>query len=209
VGVARPLVADAGSGHADYLVLRSSNGMTVDGDRGYAVAASLYARRVAPRILLLERKEAEAANIGAVPSFLETGRAQLARHGIPDSSIVGLRARARNRPEELQALGRWLAERPGARVQLICGRFGSRSWRCVIDRVLDERAAARVELLGLPNRNFDESNWWRSYRGVKALVIGYIRLGHAVLIERRTEDGERRTENGERRTEDGDLTSDL
>ena len=76
-----------------------------------------------------------------------------------------------------------MAAHPKTRVLMAVDRTQSRSWRWKIDRYMGAAESARVGLLALPDREFDETNWWRSYRGVKSVVVDAVMTMYVVLVE--------------------------
>src|SRR5205823_5023052 len=75
----------------------------------------------------------------------------------------------------------WLADRPGERVTVLCDRFGSREWDAKFRAVLSREEYARVRLAALPDRRYDENDWWRHKEGRVALFNAYLGYGHAAL----------------------------
>ena len=66
----------------------------------------------------------------------------------------------------------WLRTHPGVRVQLMCNRFDSASLRHILSRVLGPERRGQVAVLGLKDRLFDETSWWKSRTGIKAVMFG-------------------------------------
>jgi hypothetical protein len=48
-----------------------------------------------------------------------------------------------------------------------------------LDTVLRPGAVGRVRILGLPSRQYDETNWWKSRIGLRALFCEYVSLLYA------------------------------
>jgi len=97
-----------------------------------------------------------------------------------DTSEVARQAR-----DTLQALGLCSWEKAAGGKYVVelkepePGTEGYEIWRIVLDTVLQPDHAARVEILALPDRRYDETNWWYSRRGVKGLFYGYLTLAYA------------------------------
>ncbi len=171
-GLAGPLVADPPQPDWNCLVV-------IDGDGCYDRAAAGYHENTARRILLIERYRDRCVQIGALRSFDERSRSELKDRGAPDEAVTTIRGQSRTRWDEAHLLGKWLEEHPDARPLILCDRFWSGYTRHILDSSLGPAEAARVEVLGLPDRRYDETNWWKSRCGMKSFVISYLALAYA------------------------------
>ena len=75
------------------------------------------------------------------------------------------------------ALAAWLAEHRDQKVKVLCNRFTSRTWKIVLERTVEPALAGQISIVPLPNRRYDETDWWRSKKGTVAVVNNYIILG--------------------------------
>ena len=168
-GIARILIVDQPQATPDYVWIRS-------GDRCYDRAAELYHEDTSRCVVLIKQHPRRSIRIGAAPCFEVVVRRELGARGVPNDAIVTIDGKPRTRREEAGLLDMWMGGQHAARVLLLCSRFQSRPWRCVLDDALKPDHAAKVELLALPDRRYDETNWWNSRRGVKCLFDGYVSL---------------------------------
>jgi hypothetical protein len=106
-------------------------------------------------------------------------RRELARRGVHDAAITTIAGSARDCWEEAGLLGTWLGQHPGEEMTLVCGRFNSGQVRRILDSVLGRQEAARVRIRALADPDYDETNWWRSRRGVKGFMFGWLGLAYA------------------------------
>ncbi len=63
---------------------------------------------------------------------------------------------------------------------VLCDRFSSRRTRCLFERELGG-LSARVRWRALPDRRYDETNWYHHKVGVLSLFDSYLSLGHVWL----------------------------
>jgi hypothetical protein len=138
--------------------------LLVRGDRRHDAAAARV-RDGAGEVLLIERVPLRYEALGVVPTQTETNGRALEARGVPASAIHVLSEQTRDDWDGARVLHDWLREHPGADVAVLCDRFGSRRERIILDRVLGPDAS-RVRVVALPDRRYDESNWWRSKDGL-------------------------------------------
>ncbi len=149
------------------------------GDKRYDEANKAYRQDRSRRILLIEQYPLTAISLGAVDAYDVESRRALAARGVPGSSVTLLPGKAKDTWDSVHVLRRWLKERPDARLLVLCDRFQSRYYRHVLDAVLLQGDAARVSVRGLPSRYYDETDWWKSRRGVKACLFGCVELAYS------------------------------
>lgn len=71
-------------------------------------------------------------------------------------------------------LAAWLRDHPGDRVLLLCSQFRSGHVRHALDSVLDPAQSGQVRLRPLPDRRFDEINWWTCRPGFREFGIAWL-----------------------------------
>ena len=177
--IVEPLIVDEQTADPDYVWIRTEDGISCDGDRGYDQAARLYHEDTSRRIILTKPSPSRLAQIGAVSSFDVISWRELAARGVRKDAIVPIDGTWQNPWQEARRIGTWLKERPDAELLLLCDRFNSRRWWYILDKVLEADTAGAVQILALPDRRYNETNWWKSRRGVKDLFYGYVRLAYA------------------------------
>jgi hypothetical protein len=174
-GFAGLLVVDEPPPDADALLV-------LDGDRCFEQAARLYHAGGAGRVLLNEHRPGRLQQMGILPSFTELARRQLTAARVPGQALEVLPGETRSNWDRARLLRDWLCQHPGARVTVLCDRFGSRQRRCILDRVLDPEEAARVRVYALPHRSYRETDWWRSKQGILDLFDAYVVLTFTWLV---------------------------
>jgi hypothetical protein len=180
--IAGYLVVDQPAATADYLLILP------DADRRYDHAAQLYHAGSATSILLVERRPKRLERMGFQPTFEAMSQRELTARGVPANAITVIPGKARTDWERARCLRDWLREQPPVRVLVLGDRFGGRKLRYILDQVLETEYASRVRLRALPDRSFDESDWWQ-YRGSTILMFdAYLNLAYARLCGEETEE---------------------
>jgi hypothetical protein len=168
-GIAWGLIVDGRRGPAPAVLI-------LDGDRQFDSAAEL-SRGGAATILVYRCRPDRLVRLGIMPRGDETARRELLQRGVSDQDLEILAGESASRSRIAAALGQWLADHPDQTVNVLCDRFTSRTWKIVLQRAVAPALAANIQIVPLSNRQYDETNWWRSKPGTMAFVNSYIRLG--------------------------------
>jgi len=169
-GLAMPLIVD-GTPRGPFDVL------IVDGDHRYDAAAA--ARRECPsrRVLLLEHDANRLVRTGILPPDTEVARKELASRGVPEKAVLVVPGAGRTTWDSGRRLEAWMAQQNDSKgILVLCDRFGGRQTRQIFRRTLSPAHFARLVFCGLPDRRYDERNWWRARCGAKQLVLCWIAL---------------------------------
>lgn len=164
---------------ADYVWIRTGDGISGDGDRCYDWAAKLYERDPSRRILLSVPPPSRLVQGGALPAFEETSLRELFARSVPLEAVTTIEGNEHDPWLEARSLDVWLRGNPNARVLLLSSRFGSRRWSHLLDTVLDTEHRDKVKIWALADRNCDETNWWHTRSGFKNVFIAYVELAYA------------------------------
>jgi hypothetical protein len=174
--LAEAVIADDRPQAADHLLV-------VDGERCFDRAAELYHGQVAFHLHMIARPAKRLEQLGVVPSWENQCFEQLTRRGVPRRAISAIPGTAdENNPwQAARCLRVWMEDHPGTRILLLCDRFEGGGLRFVISLVLEARELERVVFRGLPDERYDETNWWRSRMGWRAMAsavfdLTYFRL---------------------------------
>jgi len=175
--IAWGLIVDEPPGRVDYVWVRASpNGIGWDGDGCYDRAARQYREDGSCHLLMIGARANRLVEVGVVPDFESITRIELKKRGVPDGAMTAVGRTFETAWEEAHALAAWLDEHPSAEVLLLCSCFRSRRSRLILDTVLSPHDAARVRILALRDRRYDETNWWKSRLGMKNLFSAYVCL---------------------------------
>lgn len=178
----------------DHFLTMLAKGLTVDsdrpasdivlvleqGDRRFDVAERL-ARDEAKSILLYRRRPDRLEQRKLIPSVDELARRELKKRNVADEKLASLPEVSIGRSHLVRVLSDWLIENPDRSVDLLGDRFQSRTWNVVVRRTADAAVRSRIRVVPLAHRAYDETNWWRSKRGVRAVMDAYLSLAFHVL----------------------------
>lgn len=142
--------------------------LVCSGDRRCDVAADLYRRRAAEGVLLVEEHPPRLVREGIVPSREALAQRLLADRRVPQDIVTIIPGLARNEWQAARLLAGWIQERPDAHIVVLCDRFDSRRQRHVLAAALRAEQKGMISMRALPDRRFDERNWWKSREGLKA-----------------------------------------
>jgi hypothetical protein len=132
------------------------------------MAAELYRRGLADKVLVSQMLEAEQVAVGASPSNTELNRAALLKLGVASSAIENFGTANTNTRDEAVALKEW-AERNAASVFIIPSEvFSARRVRWIFNRELSGSAITiQVPSFEQPSY-YTRSEWWKTEYGVMA-----------------------------------------
>jgi hypothetical protein len=131
----------------------------------------------ATQVLLIDEEPTRLDALGVRLSWVEERRQALLLRDIPAMSIQVLHGGARNDWERARVLRDWFRDHQDTEIAVVCDRFRSSRLRIILDRVLGPDTA-RVHIIALADRRYDETNWWRSKEGVMGCWDGFTRLAY-------------------------------
>ena len=172
-GLARWLIVD------QPLPAAATHVLLAGGDRQFDRAAELLAAGRCSRVLIQAGPPDRLAYLGILPSWLELCRRELGKRGVRDEQLLVREITGQRSWDAERALDRWLAEHPDARVVVLADRLHSGELDYVYRQVLAPEHRNRVAIQALPDRRYDETNWWRSRTGSKTVFFAL--LEHAFL----------------------------
>ncbi len=155
--------------------------LLLDADRGFDRAADRYRAGLAPGVLVLETPPGRLQRLGVVPSRGETARRALAERDVPVMAVTVVECPGWGDWNRARALRTWLTDNPAARVAVLGDRLNSRRTRGIFRGILGDDLAGRVHWCALPDRRYDETNWWQNKTGLRACCNGYLGLAHGAL----------------------------
>jgi uncharacterized SAM-binding protein YcdF (DUF218 family) len=139
------------------------------------VAAALYNRELAQRVLVPTVKPSPQAAEGLVKTESEIMVEILRKRGVPAAAIEQLPGEVDSTADEAAALARYLADKPNRRVAVVTTCYHTRRVRLIFRKVLGA-AADRLHFIGGPTEGFDASNWWRSEAGTGTYMNEFAKL---------------------------------
>ena len=141
----------------------------------YPVVISRLKTGKVHRILFPAEERKRLEQIGVVPPIEELGKQKLLREGIAADAIDIIEGACQSEWDVVRSLDVWLNAHPDQRVRLLCDSFSSRRWRLIVERSLAAPNLARVEVEGIVDPRFNESNWWKSRTGLKGFLYNVFR----------------------------------
>jgi hypothetical protein len=167
-GCARLLVVD------QPLPESASHVLLCGGDRQFDRAAELLASGRCRGVLIQAGLPDRLAYLGILPTWTELCRRELGRRGVPDERLTVQETAGQRSWDGVRALGDWLMQHPDARLILLVDRFASGGLAYILRQTLRPEHVERVALCALPDRRYDETNWWRSRTGLKAFLTSVL-----------------------------------
>jgi hypothetical protein len=156
--------------------------LLLGGDKRFAVASDLFAHDKLQQVLLFEDKGSNLVRFGVLRAGHELAQDALAERGVPHHAIVVIERHVGL--SVFDDLGKWMRQNETARICVFTDQFGTRRTRYLFDLTLTAAQAARVRVVGLRDRRYDETNWWKGPDGVKAFVNSTLDLAHTWCVGR-------------------------
>lgn len=149
--------------------------LILDGDRRVEVASQRVSDG-AENVLLFRRHPGRLERMGILPAPDNLTRRELLKRRIPEQAIRLLCEEPIDNSLIPNQLCDWLQKNPGRDIDVLCDRFSSRNCNRFFGRSVDSKFRQRLHIIALPQRNYDETNWWRSKQGALAVLNGYLSL---------------------------------
>jgi uncharacterized SAM-binding protein YcdF (DUF218 family) len=140
------------------------------------VAAELWRRGLADKILISQGPEERAASVGSIPSHSELNRAILLKLGVPAGAIKTFAVASKNTRGEAVALREW-TEQNGASAFIIPSEiFPARRVRWIFRHEFFGMAVS-IEVPSIEPPDYTRRDWWKTEHGLVAFqneVLKYI-----------------------------------
>lgn len=145
-------------------------------------AAELYARGLAPRIVIARVEPSPAERLGLIPNETDISVRILEMQGVPGEAITILPVPGgvTSTYEEAAVLRAYVEASGIRRVILVTSAFHTRRAGWIVRQEL-EGLDVTVELAAARNADYDETNWWQSEAGLINVNNEYIKLGYYLL----------------------------
>ncbi len=147
-------------------------------------AADLWKAGIAPRIVTVRSEDGPAMKLGVLRNETNAAVRIMERLGVPDSAITVIRqGRGATSTDDEANLLRWyVARHPVRRIDVVTTAFHTRRARWLIRRAL-RGTTVQVAMTASDDPGFDETDWWRSERGMVAYVTEYIKFAHSFFFQ--------------------------
>jgi uncharacterized SAM-binding protein YcdF (DUF218 family) len=138
------------------------------------IAAELWRRGLADKILISQVPEERAVSMGAIPSDTELNREILLKSGVPPRAIETSGTANRNTREEAVALSEW-AERNAASAFIIPTEiFPARRVRWIFRREFSDTAVI-IEVPSFEPPDYTRRDWWKTEKGRDAFQTEFLK----------------------------------
>jgi hypothetical protein len=175
--LASPLVADDAIGQVDDVLV-------LNGERYYVTVSQLLRKGKARQVLLLSGSRTLLVETGILLPEFEKARRAISQQGVSPDVIRVLPSETENLWDIADTLSNWLTANPKNSVAIVINRLESGKAQLVLQSALSPKQKARVRMIAIRDSRFDETNWWTSRLGIKAVLENYLRLLHNQLVGR-------------------------
>lgn len=189
--LAGPLAIDQGWEHAGWICITTEDDIRPAGDGWWDAAARFCREDARRRVLVVERRPERLVELGVVPPLAAIVRRELGKRGLGETVVSAFPAAARDDWDEARAIGRWLEEHRDVQLACLCSRFDGRRRRLIFDRLLAAELAARVRVVALRDRHWDQPDWWRERSRAAEVASALLQLTYVWAAGCPTETEER------------------
>jgi uncharacterized SAM-binding protein YcdF (DUF218 family) len=138
------------------------------------VAAQLWRKGLADKILISQAPEERAACVGSIPSQSELNRAVLLKLGVPAGAIETFGVASKNTRGEAVALREW-TDQNGASAFIIPSEiFPARRVRWIFRREF-RGTAVSIEVLSVEPPGYTRRDWWKKEQGLLAFQNEFLK----------------------------------
>ncbi|HEX3870553.1 MAG TPA: hypothetical protein VHV77_08965 [Pirellulales bacterium] len=148
----------------------------IGGDAQFERTADLWRRSAIKRVILFQAYPSRVRRMGIVLTGEERARRRLLALGVPEDAIEVEPCGWLTYSQFLRCLSQWLEQHPSDDAIVLCEALRSQTLSLERSRVAPPSEAARIHLVGLPDREFDPSDWWCHRNQVKMVFNGCVEL---------------------------------
>ncbi len=156
--------------------------IVLGGDHRLQRATELLTTGMVSQVWLVEREPSYAEEAGILPTSHALELRELISLGAQESQIRVLNGRAKEYDDAAHIVADELRQSPDTTVIILCHRPHGRNVRLVFSELLGKSLASHFTVLGLPDDEFDEQNWWRSRSGWKETFTAISDLAFTLVI---------------------------
>jgi uncharacterized SAM-binding protein YcdF (DUF218 family) len=140
-------------------------------------ASELFHAGLTQRVAVSEGEITPAAAFGALPSATDVTVQALISLGVPDDrvEIIPFEGGVTSTRDEALAFRDYVQKHTVTRAIIVSSALHTRRARWIFRRVLAGQPV-EVHMVGAPHRGFDETNWWKSERGLIEVTNELIKL---------------------------------
>jgi uncharacterized SAM-binding protein YcdF (DUF218 family) len=131
------------------------------------VAAELYKKGLAPKVLVSQVPEGRSSTIGGLPGHSELNRMVLLKLGVPDAAIGMFGQANGSTKDEAVALRDWTDRNGASRIIIPTEIFAARRVRWIFDREF-AGSSVRIEIPAFEPPDYSRAEWWKTSAGMIA-----------------------------------------
>ncbi|MCA9111285.1 MAG: hypothetical protein KDA52_15135 [Planctomycetaceae bacterium] len=174
-GIGEFLVAEQPKSDAEVVLV-------LGGDHRLQEAAELIRDQTVSEVWLVELDPTYAVLAGILPADHIVASNQLVSMDVQPSQIRILNGRAREYDDAAYVLAKELPEFPETNVLILYERQDGRNVQSVFSELLNESQFRHLSFLGLPDDEYNETNWWRSRTGWKETFTAISDLAYTLVV---------------------------
>ena len=174
VEVAHLLVVDDPLVQSDYIIVPGG-----DANSRPFLAAELYKKGLAPKIIVFEAKSDRLIEAGMALTEDQVYRKVLEAEGVPTEAIERLPGVVDSTEDEARSLNQFLTPRPAARIIIVTSAEHTRRTRWIFRKTLSGKPI-EIRMAAAKNQWYDESNWWLDDNGAMAVAHEYLKFPYYI-----------------------------
>jgi uncharacterized SAM-binding protein YcdF (DUF218 family) len=174
VEIAHLLVVDDPLVQSDYIVVPGG-----DPNARPFLAAELYKKSLAPRIIVFEGKSDRLIESGMAMTEDKIYRKVMQEEGVPDDAIERLPGVVDSTEDEAKSLSRFLTSQPNAKIIIATSAEHTRRTRWIFQKMLSGKAI-EIRMAAAINPWYNETNWWQDDNGALAIAHEYLKFPYYV-----------------------------
>jgi len=129
------------------------------------IAADLYKRGLAPKILVSRTKSRPAAQIGAIPGSIEINLAVLRKLGVPDDAVELFGEDNKSTLDEAIALKSWTRQHVVSKFIIPSEPFFGRRARWIFEKEFSGMSV-QIAVQSFDPPGYTQAEWWKSNEGI-------------------------------------------
>ena len=140
-------------------------------------ASELFKQGLAPRIVIPRGEDTPAVELGLFPNATDVAVGVMKELGVPNENITVLSVvgGSTSTHDDAVILRQYVEDHAIERVILVTSAFHTRRTAWAFKKEFSD-SSATLEIAAAPHREFDETNWWKTERGLITLANEYIKL---------------------------------
>jgi hypothetical protein len=140
------------------------------------VAAELYKKGLAPKVLISQVPDGRSSTIGGIPGHTELNRMILLNLGVPNAAIEMFGEANGSTKDEALALRDWANRSGASRIIIPTEIFSARRVRWIFDREF-AGSSVGLEIAAFESPNYTAAEWWKTSSGMIAFqneILKYV-----------------------------------